>query len=185
MEGSEAVLGSSVNFAVCTREVPPATNGLTDCQKRYHRRCSGRNVDYSSLTKSRLNPAASAKHPPPAPGNTLPAARQQRTPARHTARSPPHSPPEPPTPPPSPLALGTSQPPPRTTPYRSLRAAPTPSPPHSPAHPSRQHPIQSPCPQQNPAAPRPPPSPQQKSIAQPRYEPLSINHRSILRLRPV
>jgi hypothetical protein len=54
MEGSEAVLGSSVNFAVCTRDVPPATNGLTDCQKRYHRPTSNRNVDYSSVAKEVL-----------------------------------------------------------------------------------------------------------------------------------
>src|SRR5260370_10726208 len=121
MEGSEAVLGSSVNFAVCTRDVPPATDNVsTNWRKRYHRPASSRNVDYSSLIKSGLNPAASAKHPPPAPGNTPPAARQQRTPARHTARSLPHSPPELPTPAPPPPAPCTTQQPPRTAPYQPL-----------------------------------------------------------------
>src|SRR5882757_7328664 len=98
MEGSEAVLESSVNFAVCTRDVPPATDGLTDWQKRYHRPPSSRNVDYSSLRKFSLNPTASAKHLLPVLGNTPPSARQPRTPARHTAQSLPHSPPEPPGP---------------------------------------------------------------------------------------
>src|SRR5258705_12351727 len=119
MEGKEAVLGSSVNFAVCTREVPPATNDITDWRKRYHRPGSGRNVDYLSLIRSRLNPAASARHPPSAPGRTPPAALHQRTPARHTPRSHPHSPPEPPPPAPSPPAPFPNQPtpaPPRCPP---------------------------------------------------------------------
>src|SRR5260370_17318054 len=61
MEGKDAVLGSSVNFAVCTREVPPATDNVsTDCQKRYHRPTTSRNVDYSSRIKSsRISKASS------------------------------------------------------------------------------------------------------------------------------
>src|SRR5438270_5607886 len=64
MEGSEVELGSSVNFAVCTRDVPPATNNIsTDWQKRYHRPAVSRNVDYSPLMNHALRSARHRSRP--------------------------------------------------------------------------------------------------------------------------
>src|SRR5580704_2052026 len=159
MEGREEVLGSSVNFAVCTWDVPPATDGLTDWRKRYHRPGSARNVDYLSRTHFSLNPAASAQHPRRGPCNTILAVRWRRTQARHTAQSLLCSPPGPPGPPTPPPSACTIRRPPGTKLSPPHPVAPPDQRRHFQAHPPPPYPRPSPSPQQNPQTPPPPPQP--------------------------
>src|SRR5580698_5683844 len=113
MEGSEAVSGSSVNFAVCTWRYLQLQTTSTDLRNAI----TPQPAAAMWITQLFLSPAASAPHPPPAPDSTPCVFQRGRTQARHKVQSPRHFPPELPTPAPPPLALCSTRQPLRITPY--------------------------------------------------------------------